>query len=244
MGTAETCGGQQRDLCSISCDKGASGLPRVTSMHAEKQGCLLCSDGQLVLLGWGEEVTSFWDSQCLTLYEVFFTAGCVGNSCYWSLLGKGGTERAWYYHYSFSFGWKKTPCKLTLNAAKCHFKCYEKSVMFPYLKAAVNFPASLIQEKQMAESDISEVQWQEWMLSQKLHIPHLSNAFPSIRRSRPCQLAVRHSWGWSESEFILGVSRFCFAKLAGLLNSGIFHSPLLSTSIEIPTNVIRATYLN
>lgn len=81
--------------------------------------------------------------------------------------------------------------------------------MFPYLKTAVIFLDSLIHEKQIAENAFmfQKQGGRKGALSKKLHIPHIHNAFPSIRRSYPCQIAARHSWGWSESEFILGVSR-------------------------------------
>lgn len=81
--------------------------------------------------------------------------------------------------------------------------------MLLYLKTAVIFPDSLIREKQIAENAFvfQKCGGRRRALREKLHIPHIRNAFQSIRRSYPHQIAARHSWGWSESEFILGVSR-------------------------------------
>lgn len=69
--------------------------------------------------------------------------------------------------------------------------------MFPYLKTAVIFPDPLIHEKQITENAFmfQKPGGRKRVLSEKLHIPHIRNAFSSIRRSSPRQIAARHSLG-------------------------------------------------
>lgn len=77
--------------------------------------------------------------------------------------------------------------------------------MFPSLKTAVIFPDSLMHERQITEKAfvfVELVAGRERLPRSRTYLTSLS-----VRRSYPCQIAATHSWGWSENEFILGVSR-------------------------------------
>lgn len=85
--------------------------------------------GQHVLLGCGGR-TSLWESRRLSFTSTFhslvaFEAVVV-------------TEQGMIESLFHLIWVKKSPCKLILNAAKYHSRCSEKSVMFPYPRAAVN----------------------------------------------------------------------------------------------------------
>lgn len=77
--------------------------------------------------------------------------------------------------------------------------------MFPSLKTAVIFLDSLMHERQITEKAfvfLELVAGRERFPRSRTYLTSLS-----VRRSYPCQIAATHSWGWSENEFILGVSR-------------------------------------
>lgn len=99
----------------------------------------------------------------------------------------------------------KNTCKLILKTAKCHSKCSERGFIFPSLKTAVIFPDSLMHERQITEKTFVFVE----LVAGRERLPRSCTYLTSlsVRRSYPCQIAARHSWGWSENEFILGVRR-------------------------------------
>lgn len=182
----------------------------VESRNRSKTGTefhfLLLSAGWWALCGWGENRTVCVIHSVCLVTRCFSLAGCVWKS---PSCGLRITRRA--DAIIIHSHWGKKACKLILKTAKCHSECSERGFMFPSLKMAVIFPDSLMHERQITEKAFVFLE-----LVAARSCTYLTSL--SVRRSYPCQIAARHSWGWSENEFILGVEQD-FALLGELLCS-------------------------
>lgn len=187
---------------------------RWLSLWMEDLGYRRFSDGPQALCEWGENVTVLWDSQHLTCNQVLFTCWLCSKQFLQVINWVRELQKEPDSHVIHSHLGGKTPINLSWRLPNAIPSALKGVLCFLIWKTAVIFPDSLIREKQIAENAFvfQKCGGRKGVLSKKLHIPHIRKLSPSIRRSYPHQIVARHSWGWSESEFILGASRILLCE--------------------------------